>query len=278
MKVICFSILIAAILFSNAIAGPDMDFQVPVPGTSQLLDTKDFYMSGRQIKARLYKSRLDKPSAIRYYEDVLASQGFVKTSDDTDKKSGAKMMKYKKEELVINVSVIPQPDGTTQLMLANYLQPRGTPELGKAKPSFKDSIFALPKQDMPGKDLGFVSRPPNSVRWASIDTGKQRTLMYSTSLSVADAAQFYKERLSSWTIENETATRDALKDYKEATGKNPAQIPRFFSDGEDFNSVVEDSCNLDFRNGQEKLSVTIFPNFTDRKLGSIVSITYNEAQ
>ena len=158
------------------------------------------------------------------------------------------------------------------------MQLAGELSLEKAKFSVKDSIFALPKEDEPGADLPAVPRPPESVRIMSRNSGDTRRVMYTTSLDVGAAADFYRENMPEreWTLTNETAARKAIEVYEKITGKKSLGIKSPFSDGEDFEQLIKDSYVLNFTASFGSAKLIIFPNFIDRKSGSIVQISYSE--
>jgi hypothetical protein len=147
----------------------------------------------------------------------------------------------------------------------------------EAKPSVKDSIFAFPKSDVAGGDISGVPRPTSSVRVMSFKQGKTATVMYTTPIGVSAAADFYRKRLPDyeWELQNQTEAKDATQAYKKATGKKSLGVESPFTDGENIEQVINDSCVLSFASGPENIQITIFPNFTSRALGSIVQISYS---
>lgn len=272
------SIIVLAFCFS-ACAENDLTFDVPAPPHSKFLDSKEFRMAGRQIYALLYGSDESAETIGEYYRNFFQKQDFQKISDKPNEKTNKQLLGFKKDELVVKIAIMVKDD-ETEIVVTKYLEPAGEPPLEKTKPSVKDTLFALPKEDVPGKDLAVVPRPPQSVRIMDMDRGPTATIMYTTSLDVNAAADFYRVKMpeQEWTLAKEMAAKKAVQAYEEATGKKSLGIKSPFSDGEDFEQVISDSYVLDFKASFGSAQITIFPNFLDRKLGSMVQIIYRYSE
>ena len=262
-----------------AIAEGNLNFNIPVPAGTNLLDTKELRMACRQIETALYASDKSADTVAEYYRNFFQEQEFQKLIDKASAKTKKQTLRFKKDELIVNITITAGED-KTKIVTTKYLQPAGEPPLEKIKPSVKDSLFALPKEDVPGKDLADVPRPPESVRIASLGRGMNATVIYTTSLDVRAAADFYRQKmpLKQWVSVNEISARKAVEAYQEATGKKGLGIETPFSDGEDFQQIISDSYVLNFDADFGSCQITIFPNFLGRELGSMVQIVYSEKQ
>lgn len=251
------------------------DFQVPAPPAGELLDTQAFTLGGRGFKAYLYKSDKDEAAIAEYYQRFFKSHDFENILDEIEEKQNKRLLRFKKEDLVVGIALMPKAEGT-EVVISEYLQPAGSPPPEKLKPSVND--LTLPQEDQPGKDLKIIPRPPQGIRWMSMDTGKRAHLMYATPLGVGEVVGFYKANMpdNSWEIERETATRDTMDTYVQATGKKDLGIKTPFRDAEDLNEIIKDSYVLDFKSGYGRARITVFPNFMDRRLGSLVQIVYGQ--
>jgi hypothetical protein len=281
-KFICFSgviILIACLFFSAVYAENDLNFNVPVPANSKFLDSKQLQMGARQINTLLYSSQEPVAAVIEYYTDFFTQQDFKKILDNTNAKPGNQILRFKKDTLVVSVSVTDK-DAFTQIVIAKYLQ--GPNELSpvETKPSVKDSIFALPKSDVAGVEISVVPRPQPSVRIMSYKMGTAITAMYTTPLDVASAVDFYLKNMPDhgWVFLSQVAAKEATQAYMQASGKKSLGIKSPFTDGEDFEQVINDSYVLNFSAGEESAQITISPNFTSRALGSMVQVAYNSKE
>lgn len=276
-------ILTALSLFfvSLVSAETDLSFTVPGPPQSKPLGSQPLRIGGREILASAFESQEEKSHIVDYYQDFFKEQDFKQLSDKPIFKTTTRQMRFKKEDLVVDVYLSAQEE-KTEVVVAKYLQPEGAPDLENSPLSVKDSFFSLPTQDAPGEDLRFIPRPPESLRLSSIklDQGKNIFLTYMTPLSVEQAKDFYKLNMpyQTWLIQRDMPTGELVEDYKKATGKKSLGMYSAFSDAENFDSVVHDGYLLDFKSGFGSASITIFPNFIDKKLGSVVQIVYLEGK
>jgi hypothetical protein len=262
-----------------AMAEGSLNFDMPVPAGTNLEDAKELRMAGRQVETALYASDKSADAVAEYYRNFFQEQKFQKLIDKANIKTKRQNLRFKKDELLVSITITAGED-KTRIVTAKYLQPAGEPPLEEIKPSVKDTLFALPKQDVPGKDLADVPRPPESVRIASLGRGMNATIIYTTSLDVAAAADFYRQKMpqKQWAPVNEVSARKAVEAYEGATGKKGLGIQSPFSDGEDFQQIINDSYVLNFSADFGSCQITIFPNFLGRELGSMVQIAYSEKQ
>lgn len=269
--------LIILVGLSPLYAENDLNFKIPTPANAKSLDSKEFTLGGRQILAELYGCDKTPDEVSDFYRNFFQEQGFQKKTDKPNVKTKKQFLRFKKNELVIDITVYDK-QGQTEVGITKYLEPAGEPSLEKLKPSVKDSIFTLPKEDLPGKDITGISRPPESVRISSMDFGKSAQALYTTTLNAETTSDFYRKNMASsqWVLSNEIATKQAADAYKKTTKKKELGIESFFSDGESFEQIINDSYVLNFYSGKSKCQITIFPNFLSRELGSMVQISYNE--
>ncbi len=265
--------IISIFMITLSFAQEPANFQVPLPGNSKFIDNKDLVMGGRNIQVSLYQCE-DEPSKIAdFYRNYFTEKEFTKTMDKKDSKAGIHRLRFKKDELVVSFAIRPDA-ANSELVIAKYAQMPGEPEPEDTKPSVKDSLFALPKKDIPGFDLSNVPRPPESVRMVSTRMGKSAILLYATSLSVEELMSFYQDNLSSegWVLQNEQAAKDGVEAYINNTKKTSLGFGSPFSDGEDLESIIKDSYILTYKSSSSSLKITVFPNLFDRKLGAFVQI------
>jgi hypothetical protein len=262
----------------SAYPGYDLSFEVPVPPEGELKDTKALKWSGSDILTFLYKSKLNEFDVINFYKRFFTNREFRIVLEKKDDFGGRRLLRFKKEVLVVSVAVTPQGE-ETQVVIAKYLQPEEASPLEEPKASLKDLMGGLPKSDHPGsKDLKIVPRPPQSIRWLGQKWGSRFMLTYATKLSVPEVVKFYKERMPhhAWRLNDEIATQKAINAYERISGKKIDLPDPFGEEGEDFDSIVDASILLDFRGDYGQARITAFPNFMDRKEGSIVSIVYKK--
>ncbi len=259
----------------------DLNFEVPGPPGADSAQTQNFRFGGRDILCLGYNSKADALAIKNYYCQFFQENGFSKVKEEElFGKSSFKQIRFKKDELVINIILASKPDQTTDVAISKYLQPQASPDLEQLKPSVKDSFLTLPAEDQQGNDLLIIPRPPKSVRLADLDQGKGSvTLVYTTELGAQETKEFYKESMpeQAWELEKEVCAGDLMEAYKKTAKKN-INLPSPFSDGEDMNEVAAGAYQLSFKARFGKAGVSIMPNFMDKKLGSIVQINYTPAK
>lgn len=255
-------------------AHADLDFNVPSPPQSSLLKSQPFRFGGRDIQVSVYTSQSDQENIIKYYKVFFENKGFQIVSDRQIQIANKRMLSFKKDILVVNIAILPKL-GDTKVVIGKYLQPEGSPPIEELKPSLKDSMFALPKEDCEGEDLNIIPRPPESVRLSSSDTGSRAVLVYTTSLSVPEARDFYKLNMpyQGWEIKQEMAAADGLNAYKRTTGKSSLGVKAPL-EGFNAEQIISDSYLLEFYGRFGRADITILPNFINRESGSMVQIVY----
>jgi hypothetical protein len=272
-------VTVAIFLTVSAEAGIGLDFDVPKPPESQLLMSMPISFGGKSVQTFRYKSQASKFDIADFYERFFEQEEFEKILDKEEKKRNKRLLRFKRDNLVVSVAILSRFT-QTEIVLAKYIELEGDLPPEELRPSISDSLINLPQEDAQGKDLLIIPRPPDSVRWASTQRGQNTFLVYSTSLTVEEIKDFYKLNMpyQNWELEAELITEDALQAYKEVTGKKSLEFPSVFSDGENIEDIIKDAYVLDFQGQYGRSRITIFPNFVDRKLGSIIQIVYTEPQ
>ncbi len=269
------AILAACFLLSYAWAGDFLDFDIPVPGNSKLLDSKELVLGARQVNTSLFGSDEPVDSAAAFYADFFGKKDFEKVLDKTYPKTGKRLLRFKKDALVTSISIIRKGDNT-EIVIAKYLQMAGEFPPEKTKPSVKDTIFALPVSDVEGIDAPGIPRPSPSVRITGVKMGQGVMAMYTTPLDVDSVVDFYCSRMPDhWQLVLKSGAKEGMDEYLKVNKKESLGIQSPFSDGENFEQVVRDSVVLNFSSGSENAEITVFPNFSSRALGSIVQVSYS---
>ena len=137
-------VITAFILGSVVLLEAGLDFKVPAPPKSQIGNKQSFRFGGRDMPSVSYKSQADQYTILNYYQNFFREQGFSKIKDDKLFDTTTRQIRFKRRDLVVDLLLIPESYGTG-VAISKYLQPEGTPELEKIKPSFTDSFFSLPQ-------------------------------------------------------------------------------------------------------------------------------------
>ena len=272
--------IIVSAFYPYAAAQTDVSFDIPAPGNSNLLETKELDVVGLPIYLTIYESAEALSAVVYYYRNFFSREGFQKISDTADEKRKKCTLRFKKDQLIVDVMVMDR-QAKREISVSKFLQPaEETSAQAAGRLLAKNLIPGLPQEDLPGVDLVNVPRPPQSVRIMSQDCCPSATITYCTSLDVAAAADFYRGQmpLQQWELVDEIALQKALEAYKQISGKSTLGIKSPFPDGENFQQVISDSQVLEFRSGSDTCRITIFPNFLSRDLGSMVQIAYQEKE
>ncbi|HAH21568.1 MAG: hypothetical protein A2Y00_05800 [Omnitrophica WOR_2 bacterium GWF2_43_52] len=261
-----------------------IDVEVPAPVEGKVVGTDTIAVLGREVRCTYYLSPHGKNSIAAYYQHNFSSEGFQQTVDKEI--SSVRQLRFKKlfmlegKELVVEFVLSDKPNGTG-VAIGKYTQPVGAGDIEKTPLSWREERFAPPKEDAPGEDLAIIPRPPESVRWMNIEKEKNVFLTYATSLSVEEVQDFYRNQmeLRNWQVKRDfSAVREAVSEYKKVTKKKNIAVYSPFADGEDMEGIIADARALDFEGEEGKAKITIFPNFMDRSMGSVVQIFYEKAE
>jgi len=171
-------------------------------------------------------------------------------------------------------------EGGSQVVIGKYLESSGGIKAERNPLSLVKDVF--PKEDKGGTDEDFsdVPRPPDSVRWMKEynKMTKGTIISYTSVLTIPELGRFFVKNMPSygWKLESNIATKNAIAVFdKYSETKSNKIIPKLpFPDMEDLSKIIEDSYIIDFRNKTAKVRITIFPNFVNRKLGTMVNINY----
>lgn len=265
-------------------AEESVDVEVPAPVEGKVVGTDTIAVLGRDVGCTYYLSPQGKNSIVAYYQQYFSGQGFQQTVDKEI--SSVRQLRFKKlfmsqgKELVVEFVLSDKPNGTG-VAIGKYTQDTGAGDIEKTPLSWREERFAPPKEDVPGEDLAIIPRPPESVRWMSLEKGKNVFLTYATSLSVDELQDFYRNQMESrnWQVKRDfSAAQEAVSEYKKVTKKKAIVTYSPFSDGEDMEGIIADARALDFEGEEGKAKITIFPNFMDRSMGSVAQIFYEKAE
>lgn len=275
--IILFSLGILVISACAAPAGEDISF-VPPPEGGDLTDSKSFQLAGRQIQAVLYNTATDSRAVADYYRQFFHEQGFAKLIDKFEKGIGGLQLRFKKDDFVVNVSVMAKAD-KTEVVIAKYFEPAGAAAIEKSPLSLKDVLFDPPKQDIPGgADTSVVPRPPDSVCFMNMRMAGERHIMYRAALSASVGADFYRKVMAGkgWDAGEEIAVKDAVEAYKQAENKNNLGINLPFIGAGNIERIIGESIMLEFFTERGNARIVVSPDFIRPEDMSIVSIIYKE--
>lgn len=275
-------ILVVIILSSTGLSRGEigLDFEIPTPPGARLLETRPVSIGGRKINTSLYESKQELKDIIEYYQRFFKENNFKLVLDEKGRPENRRLLRFKKEELMVSIAFLEKGE-KREIVVGKYLQPEGLPEIDDTPVSLKD--FPLPQRDVAGRDLRIVPRPPESVRWMCEERGSRITLLYASSLSAERIREFYRQQMyaQGWQMGDEIPISEAVKAYKQASGKKHLDLQMPFKDAENLEEIISGAYFLEFRGkveGREtKVDITIFSNFIDKKLGSIVQIEYGES-
>lgn len=260
-------------------AQENAEAKAPVVPLGSLLDSKSFTLGGLSISTELYKSQEPPFGVALYFENFFKEQGFQKIIDRKETSLNRRLMRFKRGDSVFSAVITPKM-GYTEVVIVRYSQPPGAPDPEAMKVSLKDTLFALPKEDVLGKDL---FRPPESIRCAFREQNKQVFLVYSTNLSVDEIRKFYKTEMAKdkWQLVSETPSANAMEGAGQALKKKIDQATLPFEDAKDIQQVLKESYDLLFRknddSGQNKaVEIVVLPSIIAGENSSFVQVIGNE--
>lgn len=274
-------LIIIVSFYPYAGAQSDLSFKIPAPRNAKLTDTRELNLGGPRVHVTIYETNEAASMVVYYYRNFFALQGFQKISDSIDRKRKKQSLRFKKDRLIVDLMVIDK-EIKREIAISRFLQaPEETSPESAGRLTANNLISALPKEDSPGEDLADLPRPPQSVRLMRRDSGAGgTTIIYSTSLGVRDIVDFYRMKMSGrrWELTNATTMGKALETYKQTSGETDLGIKSPFPDGENFQDVVSGSYILQFNSDYADAQITVFPNFLNQKLGSMVQVAYQEKE
>ncbi|MFC1594082.1 hypothetical protein ACFL38_02020 [Candidatus Omnitrophota bacterium] len=283
-RIIAIAVFSCAVMTSSVSAKEEqplgLSFEVPAPAESTLEGKHVFTMSGRAVRALAYKSEMDDFTIFIDYRQFFRKEGFKQVEDAMFNDKKTRRIRYRKQNLVIDITLTPTDTGT-DVGVAKYVLPPHIEKLEELPMSVKDTFFPMPKEDQGDSDLSSIPRPPDSIRWASVGIKDSRLLTYATTLSVHEVKDFYVAEMEQkgWYLDQEFDIGKIARQLKKQTGRDVTglrslKIPLLGA--ENLERIVTDGVQLDFSSSQGTAQINISPNYIDRKLGTIIQISYNE--
>ncbi len=274
-----FLFLIFFLTFTYAYAREEklgLDFKISAPPAAEFVESKPVTIFRRELQMEAYKSRQNLEAVKTHYQNFFKEKGFTPADFTVPAVEGVSVSRFKKEPLSVDIYFIVKPEGI-EVTVAKYLQEPGEPDLEKTKFSVKDPLFKLPSEDVSGEDLLIIPRPPDSVRWMAQELNQGASLMYATSLTVAQAREFYLSKMpyQGWELSGEIDSGKAIGSYEKQT-KKELKINTPLADAEDFNEIFRAGRVLSFNGRFGRAEISLMPNFMDKKLGAIVQVEYSE--
>ncbi len=258
-----------------ALAQMTTEFEVPAPPGGELIEAKPIIWGGRDINTYFYQSPQRRDQIQDYYENFFKGMEFKKFLERKGVGKEQSILRFRKEELVVNITLEPQAQGT-EVMVAKYLQAEAGLEPEQLKPTTRDTLFAPPTQDCPGEDLAIVPRPPESIRWNINDNTGYKLFTYGTKLYMMQVKDFYKNNMPpEWALQRETDMGKVMEAYKKTTGKKNLGIGEVFSDAS-LEKVIASSYALDYTSQYGHARIVISPNLFAGNVGSLVQIIYDQ--
>ena len=255
-----------------------INFEVPAPENSEIVDTHHFTMFGRDVVGTAYKSDDDERTIESFYQIFFRNNGFKKMSNRKVTGTVARRMQFKKENLVVEVAIFPSEEGT-DVAVAKYTLPEGVSKIEDLPLSISDTFFPMPKEDAEGEDLEMVSRPPDSIRMGNFSVEDRTYVTYATELTIFEALDFYRDEMNfeGWELVQEMDTGKLLSDYKEVTGKsglNLGKVNSLIQGMGNVNQAMASSFILDFAGPEGFVKITIMPNVLPMDQATVVQITH----
>ena len=262
-------------------APESLEFEVPDPLEAKSLDRVppdllNLFTANTEVKA--YTTKRDIKAQEDHFTRELKKRGFSIRKDKSARIASVKRIFFQRKDLVVDI-MLNVCEGGSQVVIGKYLESNGGIK-AERNPFALSNVF--PREDVGGSDEDFIDvpRPSESVRWMKEynKMTKGTIISYTSTQTIPDLGRFYVKTMPSygWKLESNIATKDAMEAFnKYSKTKTNIIIPKLpFADTEDLSKVIQDSYILDFKNKTAKVRITIFPNFVNRKLGSMVNINY----
>jgi hypothetical protein len=162
-----------------------LNFEVPIPPAGRLIETKPYMIADKETLCAVIYSPKTIEEVRAYYDEALTQKGFKPTEDQYDKLLKQQEMAFKKDDLIVSIAIWDKGGGVTGISVVKYLQPPGAPDMeASINKALKEKLvlkkMPSPAEDMPGKDLAFIPRPPAGVRWFSFKLKNNEQLLYFT--------------------------------------------------------------------------------------------------
>lgn len=266
-------LVLAGGLFSQALAQEQKEPLVPVPADTRLAETQPIKLGKLQIEAKLYYSAQAPNALIAFYKSELAKRGYSTIIDKWEKEK--KLLRFRLESSLVSIAIKPK-DKETQVVVAQYDQPFGTPAPEKTKFLWEDLVNGLPTKDQPGEDLAVAPRPPESVRMLSAKLKGRMLVNYRSKLSPDQAAEFYKQRLPAlgWRLARDIDMQQTAKKMTPSFRQGLGGLKFPFADT-DFYQLTSGGSVLWYQGEWGKVRVGVMA-CAKNVAGSLVSIEYEE--
>ncbi len=248
------------------------EISVPVPPQSERLDTHVIPLEGMKISSFLFSSKVNPDTVNKFYLNYFEKNKFEPIYDKAEK--DGKLLRFRKEDLVVNVVITPK-QGQTQVVIAQYHQPVGSPGPEELLQNWKNMQVLLPDSDVAGEDLEFIPRPPDSIR-ILYKKDKQYTLVsYVTQASTQELLNFYRYKMLGFGWEaQETVNMQDVFSKAEGTGAIK-KIPQLPIAGISMEEIAQKSYILNFKSSAGKVKVSLINNSSGQGgKNSFVQISY----
>lgn len=134
----------------------NLDFAVLAPPASTLLGRPSDKAYGPGAQIAVYLSKQDQNALEQHYQSLLKGQGFTYRLDKEIRERFARRLRFDKDDLVVDISLIGRGEEGTQVMIAQYL---GSAQALDVKDviSFEGPLVSLP--EVPGQDKDLTVSP-----------------------------------------------------------------------------------------------------------------------
>jgi len=179
---------------------------------------------------------------------------------------------------VVGIAIEPK-ENENQIVIAQYVQPKGSPPPEKTRPAWKDLLTLLPQEDQSGEDLRYIPRPPQSVRLSGINFRNQTFLTYVSKESAEQLRQFYEDEMFrlGWEMFHKASMEETVKFYKENSKKKNLAVLKLPFPDITFENFIAGGYILYYKGYGAQAQLSIFNNNTSgKKQGSFVQIKYVE--
>ncbi|MFA5157460.1 MAG: hypothetical protein WC532_08800 [Candidatus Omnitrophota bacterium] len=277
------NILIAAVVLAlitvfclPGFAQANVDFEVPVPEGSSLVEDRDIAMGGRQIKIKVYTAPVSSAAILGYYRSFFSQQGFQKILDKPEPELNKHLLRFKQGDAVVAIGVLNKP-GINKIVIARYLQKAGQLPPEKSGVSLTELFSMVPKKEAAGKDLAAVPRPDNSIRAAFTERGDHTQLLYIAPMNAVSVVDFYKKEMEAqgWELKREVLGSEGLGAY--GIAKEDAFTPENpILERPGHKQVIQEMSILEFSADFGDAEITILPDPSQAPAGSVIKIEYDE--
>ena len=162
----------------------------PEPARAVKKDARNVSIAGNIIESRVYESPDDVKSLNNFYRTSITGDGFAETYNKSQ--NGIDLSRYNKGDLAFAVAIYNKNNINT-ISISRYIKQPGLPPPSVANMSWQEYLQLLPEEDVPGRDLDIVPRPPDSVRVGIETMANAAVLTYTTPKQIAEIRSYYRE-------------------------------------------------------------------------------------